>query len=606
MILRINGKRAVIKRGSSFEYVSENRLFTDADAYTLAIELPLKDCPQNLEIFGHINRKDVPKNTNLMACELRSGSFHKMGSIAITEINDIYVKVQFLEGRSAQNCSADFDSIYINELELGYNTYTQVDGDEDVVSWTNWKISNFSKTIKDGQVWQALPWVNNYSGNIQNKIIFPASGVPVWEASAFRPSYQCYLFEVARRIFKAVGYQANMDAWMKSPYYYLLCCNTLPSAWKIMNYAKALPHWTVTEFIEQLELLMGCEFDVNHNNKHISMQFSSDAVEKAGMVLLEDVLDDFTVSQQEESSCKYKEQTNLRYASCDHEIWKYYDCPWLITRANDPYRKEQWLNQVNCSTIDNLLARVPATQYDSAEKVEDAHFSAERGVFYVQSINRYFTGRRLFVLMSDPGTPSSGSRPGTNPTFMASMVLQPLNTFGPYIEDENAETTELKIVPAWLDNLGDATKGNVLFLDCGELDNVPTNNIRSLLENGEEEQQQQFFDKIYVGFFTGETVSTKYPHPFLDEYDINTDRAVSKHIGYSLALRNSVSSTTYKPLKKVNRAFKYKFSFLSDELPDVRSTFIIRGRRFLCEKITATFTEEGMSQLMKGEFYETL
>lgn len=31
--------------------------------------------------------------------------------------------------------------------------------------------------------------------------------------------------------------------------------------------------------------------------------------------------------------------------------------------------------------------------------------------------------------------------------------------------------------------------------------------------------------------------------------------------------------------------------------------FIIRGKRYLCEKMTATFTENGMSQLIKGVFW---
>ena len=38
---------------------SENRIFTDADDYSMEIELPLADCPQNLDIFGMITRKDV-------------------------------------------------------------------------------------------------------------------------------------------------------------------------------------------------------------------------------------------------------------------------------------------------------------------------------------------------------------------------------------------------------------------------------------------------------------------------------------------------------------------------------------------------------------------
>ena len=38
---------------------SENRIFTDADDYSMEIELPLADCPQNLDIFEMITRKDV-------------------------------------------------------------------------------------------------------------------------------------------------------------------------------------------------------------------------------------------------------------------------------------------------------------------------------------------------------------------------------------------------------------------------------------------------------------------------------------------------------------------------------------------------------------------
>ena len=57
MILTINGQQAALKKGSSIEYVSENRIFTDADGYSMEIELPLADCPHNLTIFGMIPRK---------------------------------------------------------------------------------------------------------------------------------------------------------------------------------------------------------------------------------------------------------------------------------------------------------------------------------------------------------------------------------------------------------------------------------------------------------------------------------------------------------------------------------------------------------------------
>ena len=51
MNLTINGLEAAIMKGSSIEHVSENRIFTDADDYSMEIELPLADCPQNLDIY---------------------------------------------------------------------------------------------------------------------------------------------------------------------------------------------------------------------------------------------------------------------------------------------------------------------------------------------------------------------------------------------------------------------------------------------------------------------------------------------------------------------------------------------------------------------------
>lgn len=48
---------------------------------------------------------------------------------------------------------------------------------------------------------------------------------------------------------------------------------------------------------------------------------------------------------------------------------------------------------------------------------------------------------------------------------------------------------------------------------------------------------------------------------------------------------------------------KYNFSFLADEIPDPRALFYINGGRYLCEKITAHFTEKGMNKMLKGVFY---
>ena len=95
MILTINGQQAALKKGSSIEYVSENRIFTDADDYSMEIELPLADCPRNLGIFGHLTRKDVDMGNIFFDAVLQDTNFLKRGAVVITGLTQEAVKVQF-------------------------------------------------------------------------------------------------------------------------------------------------------------------------------------------------------------------------------------------------------------------------------------------------------------------------------------------------------------------------------------------------------------------------------------------------------------------------------------------------------------------------------
>ncbi len=52
MEIIINNKQAVLKEGTSFDFIAENRLFTGSDSYTLTITFPLRGCVQNIAIFG--------------------------------------------------------------------------------------------------------------------------------------------------------------------------------------------------------------------------------------------------------------------------------------------------------------------------------------------------------------------------------------------------------------------------------------------------------------------------------------------------------------------------------------------------------------------------
>ena len=116
-----------------------------------------------------------------------------------------------------------------------------------------------------------------------------------------------------------------------------------------------------------------------------------------------------------------------------------------------------------------------------------------------------------------------------------------------------------------------------------------------------------FFDVIYVGFWdgnTGDFMPYQPPPPIIDTVEVTTDFTLASRTNqYSLRLNADMMTGARSVMKKIDGTKKYHFSFLSSSIPSPRATFYIHGARYICEKITATFHECGMSQLLKGIFY---
>ncbi|MBP3589562.1 MAG: hypothetical protein J6J61_03210 [Muribaculaceae bacterium] len=456
MHIYVNNRLAALKKGTSFEYVSENRLFSGSDGYTLSIIFPLRGCPENLAIFGHINRADVAAQRVIFDCEIRDKAFCKFGSITITEINDTEVKTQFLEGRSEQNFDVTFDDVYINELDLGSATDTNDSRPE--YAWD--PFINKMKCV-------ALPWVNDYSGNIQNLADFhpeernsdgslKARSYYSWNADCGGRSWQPYLLYITRRICEAVGYAADFSKWEeKEEYRYLLICNTLPYAWDTGGFARALPHWTVAEYFEKLELLLGGEFTINHRGKTIDFAFTEATLHAIRPVRLDNIIDEHTVEVTvEEDKCEYREAKNLVYKECDHEMWKFYSCDWFI--------KAWKAGAVRYKSMRELLE---ANRWLASWNGSTQRGSNRDKLLYAEDVDAYFIVRSLSKTLVE-------KRGGFMPNrYEYKMELRPVNLFGGRIvsDDEDADEIEIEFVPAWVDETEDKY-GRCLFLSFSGYD----------------------------------------------------------------------------------------------------------------------------------------
>ncbi len=600
MEIRINGKRAMLKKGTSFEYVAENRLFSGSDGYTLSITFPLRHCRENLDIFGHINRMDVIAGKVIFDCEIRDRNFYKFGSITITEINDAEVKTQFLEGRSEQNFDKTFDKVYINELDLGSPTTISKSAITPLNAW---------QPNHANPVCVALPWVNDYSGNIQNKaehIVDDAlqnRSHYEWSGDTTGLSWQPYLIYITKKICEAVGYTPDFSKWEDSEEYkYLLICNTLPFAWYMPGFANALPHWTVEEYFEKLELFLGGEFDFDHRGKRISFAFTQATLAEKQPVKLDNIVDEHSTEVKvEEENCEYAEQKNLVYKDCDHEMWKFYSCDWFI---------KGWQNRVvRYKSMSELLQanKGYATwrgQHGRDNRIDKLLYAEDCDAYFViRAISRQrvieWRGSVIYIY------------------YNYKCRLQPVNLFGGRIvnDDEDADSQEIEFVPAWIDDTEDKY-GRVLFLSFSAYDEdnnttseddsdhpfMQTHTVSSLAA-GEKDKKAEYYDRIYVGFWDGsQNTMGKLPRPWVDDIEVMDDWSNFSYLHFSLRINNRQQNRR-RIIHNIEPKMKTTFKFLADTIPDVRAVFYIKGKKYLCEKITATFTERGMSQLLKGVFY---
>ena len=601
MHIYINNKLAALKTGTSFEYVSENRLFSGSDGYTLTITFPLKDCPENIAIFGHINRADVAAQKVVFDCEIRDKSFYKFGSITITEISETEVKTQFLEGRSEQNFDKTFDKVYINELDLGSPNYTS----KSQITPTNAWQPNYGNPQ-----FVALPWVNDYSGNIQNKadvVVDDASQGKYhyeWSSDTTGLSWQPYLLYITKKICEAVGYVTDFAAWENNEEYkYLLICNTLPHAWYMPGFAHALPHWTVEEYFEKLELFLQGEFDFDHRAKRISFAFTQDVLKSKKTVMLQDVIEEHSTEVKvDDDRCEYSEAKNLVYKDCDHDTWKYYSCDWFIKVRRDAALKYKSLSdliaaQKGWATWSGSHSR--GSNIDKLLYAEDCDM-----YFIIQAVSRQRKSKWInaHTIMF---------------YWEYKCILRPLNQFGGRIvnDEEDADSVEIEFVPVRLDDTEDKY-GKCMFLnfsgydddnDSGSEDSdsdfMQTLTVQSL-KAGEKDKKAEYYDRVYIGFWDGsQNTQKKLPYPWVEDVEIRDDWSNFQYLHFSMRINNK-SSNSRRIVYDLETKQKTTFKFLADNIPDVRSLFIIRGKRYVAEKITATFTENGMSSLLKGVFYQ--
>lgn len=646
MKIIVDGKQAVMKEGSSFEYHSENPLFTEAEDYSFDIEFPMKDCPQNILIFGALHVKGVDISTISFPCEIITESFDKMGILTITEVGDSVIKGQFLEGMSKENFSSSPDLLtYLTDMDFsdydgqkdgfdGFPSFGYYDYHYDSEWGYGWWTKNSDKS-GPAVGWDQAVIYDTKSEKAYDHI----GGAVAYNSYIQRHIYLAHLVDLVGQV---LGWSVDQTILRALPFYqYVLVANrrkfllAFPYDWSVRPLADSLPRWTAKEFFQNIADYFGCVVVFDSASKRIKFSSYRQTMSDSGTLkrVLLPVLDEFTVELTDEES-KYKGSQSFVLPDKSNPD-NINSCPWLLSDGRVP---------INQTTKTQLLQYISKGATESwAESPDLTNMGVDgRYLFYLTDIQRYVvvTQTQKYWIGGEPDPDEFGNKAPADYVFQCVEVI---NQYG-----GQSEGTELKVCncpfqavkyqkrddPVYMSDNGSAAYG---FLPAIEIPDDPLDIIDpnewdesypqaiATMSGGERKVDDCYFDKLWIFLMMGDNAFTREYEPRDTEgmmlepvpgYDYK--RTIVDEDGnpiiypYTVALNhnsftlspNIAEINAYRNIPRVDETKLYRYKFLSRTLPDPKSVFVIRGKEYACLRLTAHFTIEGMSDLVEGEFYE--
>lgn len=286
MQLTINNQIAEIKKGTTIKLTRVNPYFADQGDYTLEVQLPLKGCPTNLAIFGprnHPATTQYPHIGEQYTMQLIAPPLQLDGTATVTSITETEIKVQLKAGIKASPLNND--TTYIDELPLG-NAWDGFGSVQDagrvfssgtdvrtqIAIFSSYMFYTFLRTTTP--VWQAAYGTYGQTDAIclpiyssTDKIIAnPMNMITTSPSLSSRHGSvdditlaPCpYLLDITARIFRCLGFKPrDWKQYTENP---LTRGIYIANTRQTLQRAAMLPHWTVKEYLNELQNLLGCVF----------------------------------------------------------------------------------------------------------------------------------------------------------------------------------------------------------------------------------------------------------------------------------------------------------------------------------------------------------
>lgn len=677
--LLINSQPAHLTPGTSIRLTRVNPFFEDQGDYTLEVQLPLLNCPENQKIFGPLHRPEQALHTTILhrlPMQLIAPPLHLQGYALVTSITDQHVKVQLIAGRSALNHAIDQTAIYIDALPLGncwdtyahytFNNYQSLpDQDEYHSGRTIDEQKKVFRTLyahttdTDGNHLTLPTHTLRFGLQSQtDSLCFPIISTTDDDGetmanneytrdptrldyhippSSIHLAPQPYLLDITRRILKAAGYEAvDFSLLPQDLIPYLFIANTRQT----LQRAKTLPHWTLSEYLQELQNLLSIVFTVTPTNTIRAIPRSQYFTSQAPIVPLH--------ADASQHTADIDQTTDT------------------TTNPTDPVTD---YDHQNISPILHLPEEVferatihHAPTYEAIRRhFEELHEDqrALSNILYVddQSHQHYAILHHPPIKYDALGTPY----PDTSPTAQPTYHLYQVDQFSPLSTDpttHRSATTTLRILPCPMtfqyfpgtaietytpippnythlipthhgyDNITSAVPILTAPTPIYVSESYSIDNAINPSDDTDDQPSSSTTDRLYIAYYHPSTTyptphTTTYgpqPTPISIPYDLHplynlptTSPLISTYPSkpsgpFTLADPSQPSTIAHLHANQpnINTRLEHHIPIILPPTIDPSPTrpYLINSRLYACHKLELTLTPSGLSPLIQGHFYE--
>ena len=615
----INGHKAYPISTSSIKVTYANQYVTDDGEYTYDITFPM-NILENRVIFKNVSRLEVKKNVaKYDDCKLFCNSQLIMSGVGtILSANEKEIKLQIVGGKSRIKFNDRMTKHYIDEIPFGTADKPGYTVDK---GWSQGfkdlqKINDIYRLDEDKSKflgvegkWCFVPvrdetndMIANFVGVDRTKQ-FIGYNAPYIMNLAVQPNLM-YIF---RKVVEYEGYTLKRNDFDCKPWNLLY----IASAYKTRELCKALPHWSSYTFIEEFRKLFNATIVFDDILKTCSVINASELTTADSIEV--DPMDEYTTDYDEDGSFSTSSTANLEYNLGNSANRDNYEV--ITKKVFDNFEI------VHSKELMGANKQFASTTLSWSEKQKRQTIIENFGSYYVYMVDENDNNSWKPVGIWSPLIRDSSSDDFVDLNISpAAQVVENINFKSGLMEDKYYERRCLLSIPN--DKESDSKEYDVDDDGYSYTSVQDALDDESALDNSEDEQECMNIFFILPGRVQSTDGSTtklswvgeksRWPQ-FLTDYRINEGFRLGiahfedSYFSLSLCMKSEFGTTSLGTLHanglKIDNKNCMEVKFRSDDIPDPSKIYIIRNKRFVCEKIEMEVKDDAIEPVYTGYFY---